>query len=116
MQSQCAVQTGILTSFQNLMYRIIHDSLTQFTKLVSLNGKKDSNMRPTDGKRNFPSFFIPSNCTMRLPIVTGRCQSAKPFSPIPDAASHSWFLRWLRWFNFADQAGPVVHSVQWQHP
>jgi len=58
MQGQCALQTGILTSFQNLMDRIIHNSLTHITKLVRLNGEKDSNMRPTDGKRNLPRFFF----------------------------------------------------------
>lgn len=48
MQGQCAVQTGILTSLHNLMYRIIQNSLTHFTKLVHLNGEEESNTAHCD--------------------------------------------------------------------
>jgi hypothetical protein len=61
-------------------------------------------------------FLIPYKCATCLPIVTGRCQADKLFSPAPVAACHNWFLRRLRWFIFAAQAGPAVDVVERQHP
>jgi hypothetical protein len=40
-----------------IMVSVIHNSLTHFVQLVSLNGGKDCNMQPTDAKTNSPSLF-----------------------------------------------------------
>jgi hypothetical protein len=55
------------------LYRVIHNPLTHFIKLVHLNGSKDCNMQPTDGKRNSPfrgwgCGGIPYKCSIFLPF------------------------------------------------
>jgi hypothetical protein len=40
------------------IYRVIHISLTKFIKSVLLNGGKNCNMRPTDGKKNGLKLFF----------------------------------------------------------
>jgi hypothetical protein len=41
-----------------IIYRIIHNSLTNYKKSPDLNIAKDGNMRHADRKRNSPSLFV----------------------------------------------------------
>jgi len=97
-------------------YRVIHDSLTHFTKFVHLNGRKKCNMRPIDGKRNSPSCFFEYivSALCGRPLWCGRCQVDNSFLPIPTAACHEWFLRQRQWFIFAAWADPVVETAERQ--
>ena len=51
------VNTVMNLSF-SVKYRVIHNSRTLFIKSVHLKGGKVCKTRPTDGKRNSPSFLF----------------------------------------------------------
>ena len=66
------------------MYRVIHNSLAHVVKSVHMNG---SNMRPTDGKRNSPSYFAYLKSALFVhPLCHGRRQTPNPLLPISVAA------------------------------
>ena len=48
------IQLKLRLEIYRPVYRIIHNSVTHFIKLVHLNGRKDFNMQPTEGKRTPP--------------------------------------------------------------
>jgi hypothetical protein len=60
------VEKPVKIRFDNYrpVYRIIHNSVTLFIKLVHLNGRKDFNMQPTEGKKTLFFFF---------PLVSALC-------------------------------------------
>jgi hypothetical protein len=99
------------------LYRVIHNCLTHFIKLVHLNGRKFCNMWPTDGKRNSSNFLlylVSAVCVCCL--WHGRLQADYPFPPIPAAACHDRYLRWQRWFIFGAWAETVIEAVERQSP
>jgi hypothetical protein len=78
---QCHYSTYLtpiyMTCYAN--YRVIHNSLTHFTKSAHLNGGKECNIRHTDGKKNTPSFsWMPHKSFYCLTFVTR--QTSSPLS------------------------------------
>jgi hypothetical protein len=84
--------------------------MTHLTKSVPVNGGKDCNMRPTELKRNPPSFIYIFVSGVR-PFWHVRHHATNPFPPIHAAARHEWFLIWQRWFVCVSLWGEVKDSV-----
>jgi hypothetical protein len=91
-----------------LKYRVIHNSLTHYKKMLHLNDAEDGNMRHTDRKRNSTSLFcIPYKCSIFRPLWCGRRQADNPFPPITPAACrpghfaiHKHTSRWNRSYHY----------------
>lgn len=84
------------------VYRIIHNSVTHFIKLVHLNGRKDFNIQPTEGKRTLSIFFL---YLVSALLVCDRYQANNLFLSMPAAALHDRFLWW-------QQSGPVWEVIE----
>ena len=94
------------------VYRIIHNSMTHFIKLVHLNGRKDFNMQPTEGKRtlHFFSYLVSALCV--CPLWHGTYQANNLFLSMPAAACHDQFLRWQQWESLTYPHKKKLHRVR----